>query len=90
MIKRSIHFGYLGNGITVFDSLHEKNGDYEKVAHIDIDRSINFYVDLSTEDRLQIIRYSLKEHPSVSVSQAYKVFKTPPKKPLIFEGVGAA
>ena len=32
--KNDLGFGYLGNGITVFDRNFEVNGDYKRVAHI--------------------------------------------------------
>jgi hypothetical protein len=36
-------FGYLGNGITVWNRKEERNGDYKTVAHIETDRSVTFY-----------------------------------------------
>jgi len=36
-------FGYMGNGLTVWNRLEEKNNDYVTVAHIDRDRSVTIY-----------------------------------------------
>ncbi|NLB80811.1 MAG: hypothetical protein GX800_04205, partial [Clostridiaceae bacterium] len=36
-------FGYLGNGLTVWNRLEEVNGDYKTVAHIDNDGNITYY-----------------------------------------------
>ncbi|MCK9480024.1 MAG: DEAD/DEAH box helicase family protein, partial [Firmicutes bacterium] len=39
----NLGFGYLGNGLTVWNSLEEVNGDYKTVAHIDNDGNITYY-----------------------------------------------
>jgi|GEM_PF-889374 len=36
-------YGFLGNGITVWNRAEEINGDYPTVAHIGTDRSVTFY-----------------------------------------------
>ena len=36
-------YGFLGNGITVWNRAEEINGDYATVAHIGTDRSVTFY-----------------------------------------------
>jgi len=36
-------YGFLGNGITVWNRAEEKNGDYVTVAHIATDRTVSFY-----------------------------------------------
>ena len=38
-------FGVLGNGTTVWNRLHEVNGDYETIAHISDDGEIKYYRD---------------------------------------------
>jgi hypothetical protein len=79
MKKRKLMFGCLGNGITVCDTLHEKHGDYEKVAHISTERIIQYYVPLSAEDTAKIVKVAESDDPSFSVSQPEtKVFKTRP------------
>ncbi len=35
---------HLGNGLTIWDKDREKNGDYLKVAHINANREITYYV----------------------------------------------
>jgi hypothetical protein len=48
-------FGYLGNGITVWNRAEEVNRDYRTVAHIATDRTITFYdQDMPHEVREQI------------------------------------
>ena len=37
--------GSLGNGVTIWNRLEEKNGDYATIAHIDADRTVKFYDD---------------------------------------------
>ena len=37
-----IGYGFLGNGLTVWNRLEEEHGDYKTVAHIDADRSVTF------------------------------------------------
>ncbi len=36
-------YGFLGNGITVWNRAEERNGDYVTVAHIGTDRNVTFY-----------------------------------------------
>jgi len=38
-------YGFLGNGITVWNRAEEKDGDYRTVAHVATDRSVTFYDD---------------------------------------------
>ena len=39
----SLGYGFLGNGITVWNRAEEQNGDYATVAHIATDRTVTFY-----------------------------------------------
>ena len=72
-IKRNLKFGSLGNGITVWDSLNEEAGDYQKVAHIDSYRNIRYYVDnLSAEQQGFIENYANTSDPAVSQTQQDK------------------
>lgn len=48
-LREKLGFGYLGNGITVWDSNRKRNGDYLTVAHIAYDRTVKFYAELSPE-----------------------------------------
>ncbi len=55
-------YGFLGNGITVWNRAEEIHGDYRTVAHIETDRSVNFYDDAMPEDvRQQINAVALSQ-----------------------------
>ena len=41
--KYDLGYGFLGNGISVWNRAEEKNGEYTTVAHIGTDRSVTFY-----------------------------------------------
>ena len=70
--------GSLGNGITVWNSAKEVNGDYEKVAHINTFREIKYYIDnLPAKIKAYIEDIATKSNPSASTSQPeQKVFRT--------------
>lgn len=76
-MKEEIHFGFMGNGITVWDAGRTRNGDYLTVAHINYERSVKFYEDVSPGARRQIENFAKYEnlHP---VSQP----EMPALKPL--------
>lgn len=59
--SRLLHFGCLGNGVTVYDVNHEAHGDYETVAHISECGNVKFYQALSQEDRGKVIAYALQQ-----------------------------
>ena len=80
MKKRKLGFASLGNGISVYDSLHEKHGDYETVAHISIDRIVTYYVDLEEQLKNEIEEYAARSDRTVSASQDQKVFRVRPSK----------
>lgn len=44
--KYELGFGYLGNGLTVWNRLEEEHGDYKTIAHIGDDGSVDFYEEL--------------------------------------------
>ena len=72
---RDLQFGTLGNGITVWDRNTEVNGDYQKIAHISINRQITYYVDnLTFEERSRVEDMANHSDPNVSMSQDTKVF----------------
>lgn len=67
MKNQDLCFGYLGNGITVFDKSREKWGDYKTVAHISERGHVKYYADVSPEWKeiiereareLQMLQYS--------------------------------
>ena len=81
-MKRKLGFGSLGNGVTVWDSLHEKDGDYVQVAHISYDREITFYLKrLELEYRKQIEDYARHANPMRSTCQQDPVFYGKPPEP---------
>ena len=77
-MKRDINFAHLGNGISVYDRLHEKNGDYESVAHIDRYRVIEYRANVTEEDRKKVEIYAATKDPRISTAQDQKVFATRP------------
>ncbi|MFA7157047.1 MAG: hypothetical protein WC123_05070 [Bacilli bacterium] len=67
-------FCSLGNGITVCDRNKEVNGDYQRVAHIDSNRNVQYYVRVTEEASIEIERYAKTENPSISATQKGGVF----------------
>ena len=79
IVKRDLGFGCLGNGMLVYDRLHEKHGDFEKIAHISAERVVTYYVELSPEDTARIEKEARESDPGISYTQQdQKVFKTRP------------
>ena len=69
--------GSLGNGITVWNSAKEVNGDYEKVAHINPFRKITYYIEnLPAKIIAYVEAIATGPSPSASTSQPeQKVFR---------------
>ena len=82
-------YGSLGNGITVWNSAKEVNGDYEKVAHINPLRKITYYIEnLPVKIIAYIEGIANGPNPSVSTSQPeQKVFHDPAPKITVFNKV---
>jgi len=78
-MKRDLRFAHFGNGLMVYDKLHEENGDYQTVAHIDPYRNITFYKSLETCQIEQIEKEAACSDPAISFSQSQKVFIDRPK-----------
>lgn len=73
--KMKYNSGYLGNGITVWDTTKITNGDYKKVAHINPFKIVTFSVLKPTPELLTYIQNLLNSNPSVSETQPnQKVF----------------
>lgn len=72
--KYDIGFGYLGNGITVWNRLEEKHGDYVTIAHIDNNRNIKFYENLPEDIKKKIEHFAKNANPKISVTQDVNVF----------------
>ncbi len=72
-------YGFLGNGVTVWNRKELRYGDYKTIAHIDSDRKVAFYEDsLPEEVRAEIEEYAAKSNMTVSATQDSLVFHTPP------------
>lgn len=71
-------YGHMGNGLTVWNRLEEKNGDYVTVAHIDPDRSVTFYdKDMPDSVKARIEDVARTSNMTVSATQDTPVFSTP-------------
>ena len=73
-------YGYLGNGLTVWNRLEEEHGDYKTVAHIAPDRTVQFYdAEMPQTVRDQIQRIADTSEMTISATQDAPVFAVPPK-----------
>ncbi len=79
--RYDLGYGYLGNGLTVWNRLEEIYGDYKTVAHINADRSVDFRdADLPEIIKEQIRQIADTAEPNISATQDVPVFTEPPKK----------
>lgn len=75
-----LNYGHLGHGVTVWNSLQEKNGDYQIVAHINSDRSVIFNDDNLPEAlRLEVIKFAESDNMPASATQDEPVLREPTK-----------
>lgn len=73
-------YGYLGNGVTVWNRLEEEHGDYKTVAHIAPDRTVTFYEEeMPQAVREEIQRIADTSEMTISVTQDAPVFAVPPR-----------
>jgi DNA phosphorothioation-dependent restriction protein DptG len=71
-----LFYGSFGNGISISNSKHEKNGDFEKIAHISYNRTITWYdSNLPADLKKEIEDYAQKGNPQISATQLNSVFK---------------
>lgn len=71
-------FGHLGNGLTVWNRLEEKNGDYVTVAHIAPDRTITYREnELPDNIKAEIEEVARTSDMTVSATQDTPVFTAP-------------
>lgn len=71
--------GHMGNGLTVWNRLEEKDGDYVTVAHIAPDRTVTFYdEELPEAVKAKIEETARTTEMSVSATQDTPVFSVPP------------
>lgn len=68
-MKETIHFGHMGNGVTVWDSSREVNHDYPTVAHISYERTVSYRETVSPEARRRIENFARYGNMSVSHTQ---------------------
>ncbi|MDE7244107.1 MAG: hypothetical protein K2O18_09045, partial [Oscillospiraceae bacterium] len=75
-----LSYGFLGNGLTVWNLLEKEDGDYKTVAHIAPDRTVNFYdPNMPEEIRKQIQKAALTSDARISATQDTPVFSVPPR-----------
>ena len=73
-------YGYLGNGVTVWNRLEEEHGDYKTVAHIAPDRTVTIYdEEMPQAVREEIQRIADTSEMTISVTQDAPVFAVPPR-----------
>ena len=78
----SLGYGFLGNGLTVWNRKELEHGDYKTIAHIAPDRTVKFYVDdLPEEIKREIEHTAATSDARISETQDAPVFSTPPQVP---------
>ena len=79
--RYDLGYGYMGNGLTVWNRLENVNGDYKTVAHIGADRNVDFLDDNLPEIiKEQIQQIADTAELTISATQDTLVFTEPPKK----------
>lgn len=68
-IQRDIAFFSLGNGYSVCDRSRNESGDYMRIAHINYDRSIDWYKPVNNSDKKRIEHKAKTDTSNVSVTQ---------------------
>ena len=72
-------YGHMGNGVTVWNQLELRDGDYKTIAHISPDRTVKFYEDSLPEDvRARIEKVAATSTMNISATQDAPIFSTPP------------
>ena len=72
-------YGHMGNGVTVWNRLELRDGDYKTIAHIAPDRTVTYYEDGLLEGmRARIEEIAATSTMSISATQDAPVFSTPP------------
>jgi len=80
--RYDLGYGYMGNGLTVWNRLEEEHGDYKTVAHIDPDRTVTFYdQDMPEVVKAKIRKIAMTTEMSISATQDAPVFSVPPQAP---------
>ena len=74
--KFDLGSGHMGNGISVWNKAKEVHGDYEKIAHIDANRKIKYYLNKPPKDVVDYVEKIAKgKNPNISATQSQKVFR---------------
>ena len=77
--KYSLGYGYFGNGLTVWNNLEYEHGDYKTIAHIDADRTVQFYDENLPEIIKEKIRLAAAtSEATISATQDTPIFSVPP------------
>ena len=72
-------YGHMGNGVTVWNRLELRDGDYKTIAHISPDRTVTYYEDgLPESVRARIEEIAATSTMSISATQDASVFSTSP------------
>ena len=80
--RYDLGYGYLGNGLAVWNRLEEENGDYRTIAHIAPNRTVTFYdQELPEAVREQIQKIAATSNLRISATQDAPVFSAPPARP---------
>jgi antirestriction protein ArdC len=78
--RYELNYGHMGNGLTVWNCLEERGGDYVTVAHIASDRTVKFYDEnLPDSIKEQILHEAKTSDARISATQDIPVFSTPPQ-----------
>ena len=74
--KFDLGAGHLGNGVSVWNRAKEVSGDYEKIAHIDSNRKVTWYItDATPEVKKYVNDIATGPNEPISTSQPdQKVF----------------
>lgn len=81
MKKYDLGFYSMGNGWSVANRLQEEHGDYKRVAHINTDRTVEYYdKELPENLKEQIEVFARTDDSNISQTQDIKIFKTRPTK----------
>jgi hypothetical protein len=68
----------MGNGLSIYNRAKEVSGDYEKIAHIDPDRKVTWYIKNPPHEVVSYVSKEAQSDPSISASQPdQKVFNKP-------------
>jgi hypothetical protein len=75
-LAESLQYGHLGNGIVVWDNsiADPDTKDYKKIAHIDGNRKVKYYVDVTPDQKREIEYFAKTSNPTISATQNDPVF----------------